>query len=180
MKQRQIELAHSDGAKFTYVISHLDTSIGLEGAARLANISAPGASALPDIGFEGFKMATLLSGLLGNRDLAEHLKWFAGEFAKRTQVVMTATQSRTLADIYETHFQGEYGALSQWLQACLEHCYGSFLAPARAAVAKFLELASLQMARAILKPPSPAQKTDSGPSGASFSAVALVPVTPSV
>lgn len=170
MAAKTIEITRADGQTMRYVITHVLTDVGLEGVARLANITGPAASQLPDTGLHGFRIASLMSGLLGNRDLAEHLKWFSGEFAKTTQVYFPDGKSRTLADVYSVHFQGETMALMTWIQACLEHNYGSFLAPAQVALSKLVELASMAIARAILKSQNPAAPEGSGPSGASASA----------
>jgi hypothetical protein len=150
--------------EYTYQVTQVSASVGLEAAARLANIMGPGFSVAPDEGgLNGMGLGRVIGQIIGNPRLAPELAWFVTAFGKLTQVGFPdGRTSKTLADIYEEHFRGEIANQLQWLYFAFEVNMESFFETARKLYAAFR--ASQEKARTDSKSQTSAE--GSGPSGA--------------
>ncbi len=55
----------------------------------------------------------------------------ADKFASRTTVSLPNGNKPCLKDIYDLHFAGKYGDLTQWFMFCIEVNFGNFLGDVR-------------------------------------------------
>jgi len=123
---------------FQYQVTQVSSGVGLEAAARMANILGPGFGAAPvDGGLDGATLGAVLGKVFSNPALSAQLKWFVQAFAARTQVGFSDGRTQDLSKIYEEHFAGEVVNQLAWLRFAFEVNMGSFFEIARKLVASF-------------------------------------------
>jgi hypothetical protein len=124
--------------EYQYQVTQVSSGVGLEAAARMANILGPGFGAAPDEGgLNAATLASVLGKVLSNPALSGQLKWFVAAFAERTQIGYSDGRTQSLSKVYEEHFSGEVVNQLDWLRFAFEVNMGSFFAIARKLIASF-------------------------------------------
>jgi len=125
--------------EYKYLVTQVSSGVGLEAAARMANLLGPGLGAAPETGgMNALTLGAVLSKVLSNPALHSQLAWFVGAFGSCTQVAFPdGKTTRTLSDIYETHFAGEISNQLEWLRFAFEVNMSSFFATAQKLVKSF-------------------------------------------
>lgn len=140
-----------------YIVTHLQTSDGVELASRCANLLAPMVAGLR--AGKGGSFMNAISFALQSQALGSNVKDIAYTLAGVTQVQLPDGKSHTLSDVYEVHFAGKYDAWYAWLRFALEYTMSSFLgilpALVEAAVGAFGAAGEKDKSPSI--PPSPAE-----------------------
>jgi hypothetical protein len=124
--------------EFQYQVTQVSSGVGLEAAARMANILGPGFGAAPtEGGLDTATIGAVIGKVLSNPALSAQLKWFVVAFAERTQVGFADGKTQPLTRIYEEHFAGEVVNQIAWLRFAFEVNMGSFFELAQKLVTSF-------------------------------------------
>lgn len=163
MKGRLMKSEIKQIGGFQYQVTQVSAGVGLEAAARMANLIGPGFTAAPETGgMNSMTLGAVLGKVLSNPALSSQLAWFVKEFGEKTQVGFPDGKTQTLARIYETHFAGEIADQLDWLRFAFEVNMSSFFVIARNLIGSFW--AEAQKGESDSQSPSPAKP--SGGSGA--------------
>jgi hypothetical protein len=118
-----------------YQITQLGAKQGRAVLARLLKILGPAAEATNPV-VELSKTVT-----------EDELEFLCSTFAKVTQFSPESGKLFLLADQFDLHFAGKYGEMFQWLWACLEANYATFLGGLGLDVKNLPELAKAAMSK---------------------------------
>jgi hypothetical protein len=123
---------------FNYIVTQLPADEGTEMLARFINLISAGVGGLSWEGkLSAEQIGPVLGSVMGNPQLADHLKYFCGLFQRYTQVEINGNTTN-LGNVYSVHFAGRYFAQMQWLKFCLEVNLGDFLDKIRGTLASVL------------------------------------------
>lgn len=112
--------------EFEYRIVPLGAKQGTRMATRLGKLVAALAPSPDSTGSVEAKVLDRLRTLFDTLSESD-VDYFCDTFAKFTEVQIAPNKWPNLDKIFDEHFAGHYGDLTNWLLACIEVNFGSFL-----------------------------------------------------